>query len=279
MVPQRRLLIHRHPSARRLPAGYRALVPPQLPCTVPLVLVHGNQRRAGRLFRAFVPQALMLGVPVIAPTFDRDRFPGYQRLAGKDGPLAAIAALEALLADAHDELGLDTSHVDLMGYSAGAQFVHRHLLVAGKEVRRAVVAGAGWYTYLDPTRPFPRGTAPAPKRLGRPIDPQGLLERPVHVLVGAKDVGRGPAVRASRGLDVRQGPDRLTRALRWVDHLEEQAQRHGVPSLVSFDLLPDSGHGLTSAVRVGGLVQRTLSFLHAPPAHLDDLPYPHGSLQ
>jgi pimeloyl-ACP methyl ester carboxylesterase len=273
-----RLLTHRRPSARLL-IGYRALVPLEVGCMPPLVLLHGDSRRSGQQFRAFLPKALMLGLPVIAPTFDRHRFARYQCLEGAAGALAALAALESALADAQDALGLDTSIVDMFGYSAGAQFAHRYLLLSGGEVRRTVLAGAGWYTYLDEERTYPLGIAPSRKSAGRSIDAAALLRQPIHVLVGARDVRRGTSLRTDRRIDRRQGPDRLTRALRWVDHLEEEAQQRGLESCVTFDLLPDTGHSFASAVRTGGLVDRALHFLHAPPDHLEDPSLTNGSLE
>jgi pimeloyl-ACP methyl ester carboxylesterase len=278
MVRKRRLLINRRPTDV-LPAGYRAFVPVRTQLAPPLVLVHGNRRQTGRQFRAFLPRALMMGLPVLAPAFDHDTVPGFQRLSGVDGPLAAATALHAVLTDASRVLGLDTAEVDLVGHSAGAQFVHRYLLVFPQGVRKTVLIGAGWYTYLDHARPFPQGIRWSANPDSVHTDPMGLLTRPVHVLVGARDVRRGPSLRSTRGLDGRQGPDRLTRALRWVDHLENEAQRRGVPSQVTFDLLPDTGHSFTSAVRNGGLVQRTLRYLHAPPGSIEDPDFHHGSLQ
>lgn len=265
MVQQQRLLTHRSPSGH-LPVGYRALVPLQSlkPAPVPLVLVHGNGREAGQQFRAFLPQALLLGVPVIAPVFDRTTFPRYQQLSGVSGALAALDALESVLADAHHTFGIATVQIDLVGYSAGAQFVHRYMLFSGARVRRAVVAAAGWYTYLDRERRFPHGIRAGPETCGRVADPVDLLQRPVHVLVGDRDVRRGRSLRTNQRIDHRQGPDRLTRALRWIDHLEEEARRYALTSQVTFDLLPDCNHTFTTAVRAGALVDRVFFFLHAP---------------
>lgn len=120
-----------------------------------MVVVHGNGRNGGRAFRTFLPAAMDARVPLLVPTFSRDRFPRYQVLGGASGPLAAARALLATLDDAAD-LGLAVGQVDLVGYSGGAQFVHRFAMLEPARVRRAVVVAAGWYTYLDPDRPFPQ---------------------------------------------------------------------------------------------------------------------------
>ena len=262
MAARSRLLTERS-SREGLPLGYRAFLP-QVASRPPLVIVHGCNRRAARHFRAFLPVAIRFNVPLVVPTFDVDKFPGYQRLAGTKGPLAAMDAVNLTLEDAGTVFGLDTSSVDLFGFSGGAQFAHRFALMQPEAVRRVVLASAGWYTFLDEARPFPRGTAPSPVAGDRRPDVSGFLRVPVHVLVGERDVDRGGSLRTSPAVDRRQGPNRLTRALRWIDHVEEVARAQGVPSRITFDLLPDTGHSFTEAVGAGGLVERTMGFLRDP---------------
>ena len=137
----------------------------------------------------------------------------------------------------------------------------------------AVVASAGWYTYLDHDRPFPRGVAPGERTGGRPVDVDAFLRIPIHVLVGERDVEQDLGLRTGKAIDRRQGPNRLTRALRWMDHLEEAAGARGLPPRVSFDLLTDTGHSFSEAAERGGLVDRTFDFLHptpGPPDPIDD---------
>jgi pimeloyl-ACP methyl ester carboxylesterase len=257
------------PLARRVaeqgpPLSYRAFVPsgrsPASPLGPPLVLVHGRRRAATRQFRAFLPTAIARGVALIAPTFPRQQFSGYQYLAGTDGPLCARDALLGTLDDAWQHLGVGTDEVDLVGFSAGAQFAHRFAMSAPGRVRRAVVAAAGWYTYLDEDRPFPRG-AGAVAAGGERVDVAAFLRIPVHVLVGDRDVGRGPSLRTGPSIDRRQGVNRIARALRWTDHLEDVARARNLAPRVSFDLLADTGHSFTEAVEKGGLVARTFDFL------------------
>ena len=264
MAASRRLLRERA-ATKALPLGYRAFVPDGCETKSPLVIVHGCRGGAGRYFRAFLPEAISLNMPLIVPTFSDDRFHGYQRLAGVDGPLAAQEALAVTLADAQTVLGVNTATVDLLGFSGGAQFVHRFSMTAPEGVGRVVVAAAGWYTFLDPSRPFPYGCAASAASGGRSLDVGAFLRLPVHVLVGERDVGRDASLRTGKRVDHRQGRDRLSRALRWIDHVEDAARQRGVESRITFDLLPASGHSFTEAVRKGGLVNRTKSYLHAEP--------------
>lgn len=250
-----RLALTTRSAGQGPPLSYRAFVPSGPAPAPPLVLVHGRSRAAVRQFRAFLPAAIARGVAVIAPTFPPEQFAGYQSLAGTDGPLAARDGLLGTLDDARTHLGLVTDEVDLVGFSGGAQFAHRFAMVAPDRVRRAVVAAAGWYTYLD-ERPFPRGLGGI-----EAVDVAAFLRVPVHVLVGDRDVERGPSLRTGGSIDRRQGANRIVRALRWTDHLEDVARARGLPTRVSFDLLTDTGHSFAEAADRGGLVTRTFDFL------------------
>ncbi len=260
MASPRRVLTQRTPS-RVLPLGYHAFLPERRSLHPPIVIVHGNSRGAGRHFRAFLPMAIALNRPLVVPTFGGERFRDYQRLAGADGPMAAHEALVITLDDASAVLGADTGQVDLLGFSGGAQFVHRYALASPERVRRCVIAAAGWYTFLDPARPFPYGCAPSPASGHRQFDIEAFLRLPVHVLIGERDVRRDASLRTGPSIDRRQGSDRLSRALRWIDHVEDVASTRGIQSRITFDLLPASGHSFSEAVRKGGLVERTYDFL------------------
>lgn len=258
------LTIHETPGTP--PLTYWAFVPRSRPFTSPLVLIHGNRRNTGRMFRAFLPRAIALGMPLLVPTFPLGTFPGYQRLSGAAGPMSALHALESTLSDADDVLGLNTGRVSLCGFSGGAQFAHRFALYSPGRVRRLVVASSGYYTYLDESRPFPYGIRPSALSAAVHPDVEAFLRLPLHVLVGELDVERTGALATGSVLDRAQGENRLTRALRWVDHLESVASVRHVRSRVSFDLLPGTAHSFTSAVHRGDLVTRVLDFIHPPEA-------------
>jgi pimeloyl-ACP methyl ester carboxylesterase len=243
---------------------YRVFVPDQPAGGPPVVVLHGNGRDGGRTFRAFLPAAMEAGVPLLAPTFSRDRYPRYQVLAGVSGPLAAARALLATLDDAAADLGLAVGQVDLAGYSGGAQFVHRFAMLEPARVRRAVVVAAGWYTYLDPDRPFPYGVGAGADSMGWAMKIDAALQVPMLVLVGERDIERDAALRTDPQLDYRQGSDRRDRALRWTAHLNAAARARGLPAVASVDLLPECAHSFPELVERGGLVPRTFAFLRGP---------------
>lgn len=264
MTPSRPLT---HRSAGNVPPlEYRAFVPTSVRTRHALVVVHGASRDAAAQFRAFLPSAIAHGIPVLGPVFSAESFPRYQRLAGGAGPLAAAEALVQVLADAHQELGLPTDRVHLMGFSGGAQFAHRFALLHPEHVRSAVLASAGWFTMLDTARRFPYGVRPPEQAPDAHLDVDAFLKLPVHLLVGERDVRRDRRLRTNGSVDRRQGRHRLARALTWIDHVEAVAARAGLPSLVSFDLHPGAGHSFREAVVDGGLVERVVDFALAVEA-------------
>jgi pimeloyl-ACP methyl ester carboxylesterase len=254
------VITNRQPGART-GLEYRTYVPSRVRSAHAVVLVHGASRGAARQFREFLPAAIQHGFPLIAPTFSAVAFPGYQRLAGADGPMAAANAFRLMLSDIATEFGLDTAQVDLVGFSGGAQFAHRFAMVDPGRVRRMVLASSGWFTLLDPARPFPEGIATSSTLHTATVDVDRFLRVPMHLLVGERDVGRDQKLRSNGSLDRRQGRHRLARALHWIDHLEAVAAQKGLPSEITFDLLPETRHSFREAVEKGGLVQRTWSFL------------------
>lgn len=253
------------------PLSYWAFVPRPADRAVTLVLIHGSMRNTGRMFRAFLPAAIELNMPIVIPNFPASGYPAYQRLAGAAGPLAARSALDGTLDDAHDVLGIATATVAMCGFSGGAQFAHRYALFSPGRLQRVVVAAAGHYTYLDESRPYPHGIAPGSRSGHQRPDLDDFLRLPMRVVVGELDVHRGKHLRTGPAVDEAQGNERLTRALRWVDHVGTVAARHGVPSQISFDLLPGTAHSFSSAVHRGDLVSRVLRFVHPPTPPTGDI--------
>ena len=125
-------------------------------------------------------------------------------------------------------------------------------------VRRAVVAGRG-LVHLSRRGPAIPAGAGAFAAAASAWTSQRFLRIPVHVLVGDRDVGRGPSLRTGPSIDRRQGVNRIARALRWTDHLEDVARARNLAPRVSFDLLADTGHCFTEAVERGGLVAQDSS--------------------
>ena len=249
------------PNASALP--FELFVPLGVSRRPPLVVVHGMTGDSRAMASALRPLAARYRKPLFVPDFERPRFKGYQRLAGDGGPLEAARALDTALSKAAAESGVDFDRIDLAGFSGGAQFVHRYAMLFPDRVRRVVAAGAGWYTYLDPARPFPFGSAASDASGGSPVEADRFLAIPLRIMVGEDDVRRDASLRTGDAVDAQQGSHRLSRALRWFEHLTVQARGRKLVPAVSFELLPHTGHSFRQAVEVGGLGERAFAYLDA----------------
>lgn len=231
----------------------------ETPNGVPVVAVHGRSRRAGDQFRALLPAAMAADAVLIAPLFTSSAYPAYQRLDALDRPWGAADDLLSTLDRLSEQHPISVGQVDLVGFSGGAQFVHRFAMRHPDRVRRLVVTAAGWYTLLDEARRYPHGVAD--RDTGAPLfDVAAFLALPILVMVGERDVEPDAGLRTSARLDRVQGENRLQRALHWVDHLEEEGRRQGISTAVSFDVLPGCGHSFAQAA-TSGYAERTMAFL------------------
>lgn len=220
----------------------------------PLVAVHGIRRGAREQVERLVARAASQGRAVIAPVFDEQAWPRYQRVVhGQRADLALLALMRELRL-----CGIwQTPTFELSGFSGGAQFAHRFAMLYPHLVSRLTVSSAGWFTFPD-AAPYPRGLA---VRAGRRNDwgprlAAGLdrfLQTPIRVCVGEHDRVPDRNTRRGESIEAHQGRDRMTRALRWVDALHGAARSRGVEADIGFHLLPGCGHDFVDCVRIGRL--------------------------
>lgn len=240
------------------PAGavhpeYFLFVPEDLdPAQPPLVCVHGISRNADEHARAFAPVAARLRRLLIAPHFAAPRFDGFQRLGS-----GIEEAVEALWSDVEAFTGAKLAPADLVGFSGGAQFVHRYALLNPRRVRSQALVSAGWYTFPTGREGFPYGVKASGGRGRRCADNlTRFLAIPTLVLVGAEDSQRDPALRRSPEIDLKQGINRIERASRWSAAFLQAATRSGVATSLQFSTLAGCGHDFAECVAKGKLVER-----------------------
>jgi pimeloyl-ACP methyl ester carboxylesterase len=250
------------PQQKRSGAEYHLFAPANFLPGRLVCCVHGVTSEPVDQIQALLPLSAKTRLPVLAPEFPRPDYKGYQRLASLDEPLGAATAFTDAVDHALATLGSDDGPVDMMGFSGGAQFIHRYAMLFPGRVRRLVVAAAGWYTYLDPELEFPFGIAPSALSGGRTIGVEEFLRIPIRVMIGERDVERDTQLRGTRTIDNRQGEHRLERAIRWTEHLRQQARSRGIDSDISLELLPRVGHSFREAMARARYGQRTFAFLH-----------------
>jgi poly(3-hydroxybutyrate) depolymerase len=215
-----------------------------------VVVMHGNQRNPDLYRDAWVPHAEAFGFLLVCPGYSEAHFPGtwwynFGNAVDGDGraqPAAAwsFGALDDAVAAARAACGGTGTDYALYGHSAGAQFVHRALLLTGlPRARRIVIANAGSYAMprFDVAFPFGLGgTAATEATLG------AALGRPVTLMLGEADIDpsheslpRGPGPEA-------QGPYRFARGQAFFAAAREAAGRLGVSFAWQLKAVPGVGH-------------------------------------
>ena len=242
----------------------------------PLVIaVHGISRNARRHAERLAPLAERYGAVLVAPLFDKRRFPDYQRLGREGRGERADQMLERIIAEVETRTGAGGRRVYLFGFSGGGQFVHRFAMAYPDRVASYVVGAAGWYTFPDETIAFPRGT-----RIRRCLhdvcfDPDQYLQVPALVLVGERDVNEGRALRHTAAVSRQQGRSRVDRGAHWIEAMRTAARERGFNTEFEFDTLARSGHSFERADRRGGMGERVFSWFFATGRDTDGRPRDH----
>ena len=225
--------------------------PAAWPADGPIVAVlHGAQRNAAGYRDAWVPHAEAGGFLLVCPEFDRTAFPGERWynfgnvVDAGDAPQPpgawTFAVLDHAVTAARGACGGTRPGFALYGHSAGAQFVHRSLLLAGlAAATRIVIANAGWYSMPRFDVAFPYGLG------GTAATAQGLgaaLGRPVTLLLGEADTDPDhPALRRDAESDA-QGINRFDRGHAFFAEATAAARTLGVPFGWTLATVPGIGH-------------------------------------
>lgn len=200
-----------------------------------LVVLHGADRNATLLRDTWRPIAERYNLLLIVPEFSEAKFPGtlwynlgnVTDAARRPQPKAAwtFHALDRAVDAVRQATGAVNDRFQLYGFSAGAQFAHRYLLLTGAPRVDLVVADSGgWYTLPDPTQDYPcglGGAAPEEEAL------RSALGHPLVVDVGQHDT-KSTDYFGADGYEAcagRQGVNRVARGQFFIAFGKRQAER------------------------------------------------------
>lgn len=232
----------------------------------PLLLVlHGLNTNAPGYRDYAIPLADALGFLVIAPLFDRKRFPTWryqtgglvrnQRIDGEFQVEPAALWAGKLFLRIIDEVRAAENRPDLgyslLGHSAGGQTLSRFAAFTTHGARHIIIANPS--TWLLPSREerFPYGYGGLPATLADDAALQRYLAQPVTVLLGTADIQRGGNLNVSEGAE-RQGPNRYERGHHAFRVAQQLAQQRGWKFNWRLIEVPDVAH---SARRMFSSVQ------------------------
>lgn len=226
-----------------------------------LIALHGTERNAAGARNAWVDAAQAHRFVVLAPEFDRPRFPAaeYQQggLRDRDPAHWTFGLVERLFDHVRAADGLTTPTYLLFGHSAGGQFVHRFALVM-PQPRFSVAVSANAGSYMAPAYPGVldlRYPAALDEALVAPAALEAAFARRLVVLLGEDDT-RSDSADFPNSAEARLfGANRLERGRNFFARARAEAQRLGTPFAWELHTVPGVGH---SARRMAPAAARLL---------------------
>ncbi|MGQ0750620.1 MAG: hypothetical protein ACT4PS_08805 [Betaproteobacteria bacterium] len=207
-----------------------------------LVTLHGLNRNAAGYLAYSQALAERHGFLLVAPLFDRERFPTWRYQAGgiaryarppesrppqlePESRWTAGMLLDLIEAVRREENSPDLPYY-LIGHSAGAQLLSRFAAFVPNAARRIVVANPS--TYVWPTRDahFPFGFGGLPEAIGTDEAIRRYLAQPVTIFLGTSDVARDATLNVTAGA-MRQGSNRYERGMQIFQAARELAKNKG----------------------------------------------------
>ena len=215
-----------------------------------LFVFHGNGRNASSYNQVWAPHATTGNYIVITPEFTEQAFPSsrtyhHGHVFDSQGNIRpreqwTFSVVEPLFDAVRHATGTQVQDYGLYGHSAGAQFLHRFLmLMPDARYSRVIAANSGWYTLPDLTRTYPGGLD------GTPVDQQALgaaLQKPMIILLGTADTDPNDPDLPKTPEAMEQGPHRFARGHYFFDRAQTAAAQRGVPLAWRIEYAPGIAH-------------------------------------
>jgi pimeloyl-ACP methyl ester carboxylesterase len=199
--------------------GFVLVGPPQGRCDGLVVAIHDSTRDLEPFVDSFAPWARAQGLALLVPHFPADvrgdgYADGYKFLHEAD--IRYDVLLHDMVREAAASLGCPSSDFYLHGYSGGAQFAHRYLLLHPQRVRAASIGAPGEVTLLDEALDWWAGIRDAKALFGMAVQPATMRRTPIQLLVGERDTDTSelveqPPSRFWRSDEERVGANRIDR--------------------------------------------------------------------
>jgi poly(3-hydroxybutyrate) depolymerase len=173
--------------------SYCLYVPEHLPkATAPglTVVIHDSTRNFMDCRDGFTDFGERHGQVVLAPLFPINVLgdgngDGYKYFI--EGGIRYDLLLNGMVEAVAAQTGCEAARFCLQGYSGGAQFAHRYLLLHPGRLRALSVGAPGEVTLLDEEADWWGGVRNLEAVFGRPLDHAALRQVPVHMSVGDED--------------------------------------------------------------------------------------------
>ena len=213
-----------------------------------LFVVHGNTRNADDYLNSWIRLTKDKNIAIFAPNFKRSSFISFNTLqmstsSGKirtDTDLYLHNSIDTLFKYIKTKFKLNDKLYDIYGHSAGAQFVHRYLLMSDNpSVNKAVAANAGWYTFLNGAD-FPYGVKNPPISL-TDSNVKKFLSTTLYIIIGTNYIDIDSSINKSKGAQ-KQGINRLQRAKNFFTYTESIVEQNNLEFKWKYQAVPGAPH-------------------------------------
>jgi poly(3-hydroxybutyrate) depolymerase len=219
-----------------------------------LIVMHGRGRNGAEYRDQWTRQAEAGNLLIVVPEFDAENFPGTAAynwgsvVDEQEKPQPAEAWVFNVIDAVHDavrsQTGAKRDRYSLYGHSAGAQYVHRFLLLA-KAANAELIISANAGSYTMPVRgiAFPfglDGVAVTDDDLRR------AFARPVVVLLGDQDIDPNHQSLPRQPGAMAQGPHRFARGDLFFETARRKAAELGAPFNWRLVPVPGVAHSNTN---------------------------------
>lgn len=214
-------------------------------------VMHGTNRNASSYRDAWISIADKYNLIIIAPQFDKERFPskayqqGNVKLAWDTDNLDALtySIIDDLFCALNKKYHFKEPKYNIFGHSAGAQFVHRFVLFyESPYLDKAVAANAGTYTLLTNKAEYPYGYRGIG---GIPQISKDIFDKQLIILLGDGDTIRDANLNISSAAD-KQGLNRWQRGHNFFLSAQEYAGKRKCPFHWQLDTVPGVAHSASS---------------------------------
>lgn len=205
-----------------------------------LVTLHGLNRNATGYLHYSRALADRHGFLLVAPLFDRERFPTWRYQAAgiaryarnpdshplqmeQSSDWTATMLLEMIERIRTDEHAPDLPYY-LLGHSAGAQLLSRLAAFVPNGAQRIVIANPSTYVWPAREMHFPYGFGGLPDELGSDEAIRRYLAQPITLFLGTADVMRDGALNVTEAA-MRQGANRHARGRTVFEAAREVARK------------------------------------------------------
>ena len=212
-----------------------------------LFIIHGNSRNAEDYISAWIPYISNKNIIVVAPQFNKNSFRYFFLLesatsSGKinNNPDNYINnSISSFFNFFQSKFSLSTNKYKMFGHSAGAQFTHRYMLLSNdRRISNAVIANAGWYTFLNGNN-FPYGIKNSPIDISSDHI-KWFMSNKTSLLIGNNDINL-KSVNSSKGAQ-RQGITRVDRANSYFESLVNISDDNNIPFRWSYKVVDEADH-------------------------------------